>query len=104
MKRLMIIAVAALLPMIANADMTNDRPESLPTTFPQYVKQDPQTRFTQPSSWHWIGAYNGPAIPAGWQVVNVESLVQNGTMVRAWMMYLYNPTTHQTAGWLIGVD
>jgi hypothetical protein len=36
--------------------------------------------------------------------MNVESLIQNGTSVQAWLVYLYNPSTHQTAGWLIGLN
>ena len=62
----------------------------------------------QPNSpspdWHFIATFYGPSVPAGWQIINIESVIQDGTSIQAWLVYLYNPTSRQTAGWLVGLN
>ena len=62
----------------------------------------PQT--PTPMGWYFIATVNGPRIPAGWQLVGIEGVILNGNSVNRWQLYLYNPTTRATVGWLIGVN
>ena len=62
----------------------------------------PQT--PTPMGWYMIRNVNGPRIPAGWQLVGVEGVILNGNSVNRWQIYLYNPTTRATQGWLIGIN
>ena len=62
----------------------------------------PQT--PTPLGWYLITTVNGPHIPAGWQLVGIEGVILNGNSVNRWQIYLYNPTTRATQGWLIGVN
>ena len=92
-KILIVIAIAILLPLVSG------------------FAQQPKLRSMmelQPDSpspnWHLITTVYGPSIPAGWQVINMESLIQDGTTVQAWLVYLYNPTTRQTANWVVALN
>ena len=66
------------------------------------VAELPQT--PTPMGWVMIRSVNGPRIPAGWQLVGVEGVLLNGNSINRWQIYLYNPTTRLTAGWLIQVN
>jgi hypothetical protein len=56
------------------------------------------------NSWQMISSAFGPAIPAGWQFVGIEGVIYQGNSVNRWQVYLYNPSTRQTAGWLIQIN
>ena len=101
MKTLLISVIAFAMPFMAGAQEVN-QPMSAFQSYP--MQATIKTPMAPTPSWHMIAGYYGPIIPAGWQVMNVESLIQNGTSVQAWLVYLYNPSTHQTAGWLIGLN
>jgi hypothetical protein len=46
----------------------------------------------------------GPLIPAGWQLVGIEGVIYQGNSINRWQVYLYNPSTRQTAGWLVQLN
>jgi hypothetical protein len=54
-------------------------------------------------NWYLVASRPGPGIPAGWQIVNIEAVLQGGNSMTAWLIYMYNPTTRQTWGYLIGM-
>jgi hypothetical protein len=62
----------------------------------------PQT--PTPLSWSMIRNVNGPGIPPGWQIVGIEGVIYNGNSINRWQVYLYNPTTRATRGWLIQIN
>jgi hypothetical protein len=62
----------------------------------------PQT--PTPMGWFMIANVNGPRIPVGWQLVGIEGVILNGNSVNRWQIYLYNPSTRATQGWLIGIN
>jgi hypothetical protein len=62
----------------------------------------PQT--LAPLGWYMIATVNGPRIPAGWQIAGIEGVLLNGNSMNRWQIYLYNPSTRATAGWLIGIN
>ena len=86
--------------MLAIVTTVNGQTERPAEPYPQRMIQGP----TAPAGWFWIAGYYGPNIPPGWQITNIESVIYQGNSVTRWVIYLYNPTTHQTAGWLIGVN
>ena len=56
------------------------------------------------NSWQMISSAFGPTIPAGWQLVGIEGVIYQGNSINRWQVYLYNPSTRQTAGWLIQIN
>ena len=56
------------------------------------------------NSWQLISSAYGPTIPPGWQLVGMEGVIYQGNSVNRWQVYLYNPSTRQTAGWLIQIN
>jgi len=62
----------------------------------------PQLMLPSPN-WYLVASRPGPGIPAGWQIVNIEAVLQGGNSMTAWLIYMYNPTTRQTWGYLIGM-
>jgi len=62
----------------------------------------PQTQ--TPLGWSLIRSVNGPGIPHGWQIAGIEGVILNGNSINRWQVYLYNPTTRATAGWLIQIN
>jgi hypothetical protein len=106
MKTLLIAVIACALPFVAGAQDNNNPPfkRGDRVEFPAYSAQDTQVPLSPTPNWRMVAAYYGPNIPFGWQVINIESVIQDGTSVTAWLIYLYNPTTHQTAGWLISLQ
>jgi hypothetical protein len=62
----------------------------------------PQT--PTPMSWSLIRNVVGPGIPAGWQIAGIEGVLSNGNSINRWQVYLYNPSTRATAGWLIQIN
>jgi len=102
MKKMFMIAIASVIPMFASvAQQPSVQTPAQPYPLRQ---QDVQSPMAPTPGWHMIASYPGPTIPVGWQVINVESVIQNGTSVQLWLVYLYKPTTRQTAGWLIGLN
>ena len=100
----LLIAIVSVLPLVAGAE-----PEIKPMDLSKrsgVVEQIPGTPTPMMPSpnWYMIASRPGPAIPAGWQLVGIEAVLQNGNSMNGWLMYLYNPTTRQTYGWLIGTN
>jgi len=97
-----LIAIVGLMPLVANAQTVARPAPSL-----QVSEAPVQSMLTAPNQamgWYFIATSYGPPIPAGWQIVNIEALMQNGNSMTAWLVYLYNPATRQTAGWLVGLN
>jgi len=55
-------------------------------------------------SWSLIRAAYGPTLPPGWVLIGAESVLQDGNSMNVWAMYIYKPSTRQTAGWLIQIN
>ncbi len=99
MKTMMLIAIASLLPLVSGVAQ-----QSTEAQLPQLqLPNGPTPLIRTPGNWYFIATSYGPNIPAGWQVIGVEGVIQNGNSMSGYQLYLYNPTTRQTAGWLIGV-
>jgi hypothetical protein len=102
-----LIVIASLMPLIAGADerlprLPNVVERPTETQLPEVTPGAP-TPLIQGPNWHLIRSVAGPTIPGGWQIVGVEGVLQDGNSMSAWQVYLYKPTTRQTAGWLIGI-
>ncbi|HET6887800.1 MAG TPA: hypothetical protein VFH87_07735 [Candidatus Udaeobacter sp.] len=78
--------------------------QEVPTAMPYPTKAVEQSPFLPIPNSHIIAGYAGPTLPAGWQIVNVESVIQNGTSVQLWLVYLWKPSTRQTYGYLVGLN
>jgi hypothetical protein len=100
-KLVMIVALLVSASISAMADDIVNRVNDVPkVTTP--MAELPQTM--APLGWYMITTVNGPRIPAGWQIAGIEGVIYNGNSVNRWQIYLYNPTTRATAGWLIGIN
>ena len=95
-KKTILIAIAGVMPMFAS--------------FAQELRPMAESTVKAPNapnavnSWQLISAAYGPSIPAGWQLVDVEGVIYQGNSINRWQVYLYNPSTRQTAGWLIQIN
>jgi hypothetical protein len=93
MKKLILTAIAGILPTFASfAQELKPMAESMPKA-PNAV-----------NSWQIITSSFGPSIPVGWQLVGIEGVIYQGNSINRWQVYLYNPSTRQTAGWLIQIN
>lgn len=93
MKKLIVTIIAGIIPMVAS--FAQDlRP--MATEMPKVPNAV--------NSWQMIRSSFGPNIPAGWQLVDVEGVIYQGNSINRWQVYLYNPSTRQTAGWLIQIN
>ena len=100
----LLIAIVSILPLVAGAE-----PQMKPMDLSKrtgLVEQMPgaPTPMIQNPSWYMIANRPGPTIPPGWQLVGIEAVLQNGSSMNGWLMSLFNPTTRQTYGWLIGTN
>ncbi len=95
-KKTILIAIAGVIPMF--------------TSFAQELRPRAEATLQAPNgpnavnSWQLISAAYGPSIPAGWQIAGIEGVIYQGNSVNRWQVYLYNPSTRQTAGWLIQIN
>jgi hypothetical protein len=90
--------------MMAGAQPNQPKPVDL-TPPTNMVEQQPGAPPLIPSpNWYLIASKPGPNIPAGWQIVNIEAVLQNGNSMTGWLVYMYNPSTRQTWGYLIGIQ
>jgi hypothetical protein len=103
MRKLMIVTallVGASISAIAEDRVALTLDQTAQVQLP--VAELPQTP-SAPAGWYLIASVNGPRIPVGWQLHGIEAVIYNGNTVNRWQIYLYNPTTRATVGWLIGV-
>ena len=42
-----------------------------------------------------------PPIPFGWQLISAEAVIYQGNSMTRTLMFLYNPTTRQSAVWAV---
>ena len=106
MNKRILILIACVLPILAGAQPNQpDQPKPLDLTqSSNMVERQLGAPPLNPSpNWHVIASRPGPNIAPGWQIVNIETVLQNGNSMTAWLVYLYNPTTRQTMGYLIGM-
>jgi hypothetical protein len=100
MKTMMLIAIANLLPLVSGV-----AEQSTQAQLPQVQLPNAPTLLTRTTgNWYFIATTYGPSIPPGWQLLRIEAVIQNGNTVSGWQVYLYNPATRQTAGWLVGIN
>jgi len=105
MQKIILIAIATFVPLVAGVAQQPTEAQ-LPKIVDARVQQlmpDAPTPLIPSPNWHLIRSVVGPTIPAGWQIIGVEGVLQNGNSMSGWQVYLYKPTTRQTAGWLIGI-
>jgi hypothetical protein len=92
MKHTILVALATLtlgiLPMLAQ------QPVGAPITGSP-IQYNPQPNVSI------IAAQYLPTVPPGWTLNGVVPLVNNGQTIAVVQMFLYNPTTHQAAAWLV---
>jgi len=109
MEKRILILIGCLLPILAGAqpNQSNQPYQPKPLDLTQSTNMVEQQLGTPPlipsPNWHVIASRPGPNIAPGWQIVNIETVLQNGNSMTAWLMYLYNPSTRQTMGYLIGM-
>jgi hypothetical protein len=104
MKKLVVIVallVSASISAMAD-DIVNTVDRNAVSSPSRPLVELPQTPV--PASYSMIRAVIGPRIPAGWQLIGIEGVIYNGNSINRWQVYLYNPTTRVTAGWLIGIN
>jgi hypothetical protein len=95
-KKTILIAIAGVMPMFAS--------------FAQQIRPMGEATVQAPNGpnavngWQFISTAYGPSIPAGWQLVGIEGVIYQGNSINRWQVYLYNPSTRQTAGWLIQIN
>jgi hypothetical protein len=92
-KKTILIAIAGVMPTFAS--------------FAQELRPMAESTVKAPNavnSWQLISAAYGPFIPAGWQIAGIEGVIYQGNSINRWQVYLYNPSTRQTAGWLIQIN
>jgi len=106
MKKTILIAIASFLPLVAGIAQQPNEAQLTPIleAKTQIMPGAPTPLVPSPGSWQLIRAVYGPTLPPGWVLNGAESVLQNGNSMNAWVMYLYNPSTRQTAGWLIVVQ
>lgn len=105
MNRMILIAISAFLPLvagIAQQPTEAELPKIMEAKVPQMMPDAPIPLVPSPN-WHLIRNVAGPTLPPGWVLVGVEAVLQNGNTMSGWQLYLYKPSTKQTAGWLIGI-
>jgi hypothetical protein len=103
MKKMILTAIAICLPLTgAFAQQPKPPRPVMEDLTPHFSQGVPLPTMPNPGYQFIRGDY-GPTIPAGWTLVNIEAVLQNGNSLTAWLLYLYNPSTHQTAGWLIDI-
>ena len=74
-----------------------------PTPVPLTASGAATTPAVNVYNWFLVSLSNGPGIPPGWQLVNIEAVQVNGTSTNRWNVYIYNPTTRATVSWVIGM-
>src|SRR5438309_2243444 len=98
MKKMIVIAIASLLSMVTGfaQQPTLTQPKSLAEVNRQIMTDAPMPTMPSPS-WQLVRSYFGPTIPAGWTIANIESVIYQGNSLNEFVVYLYNPSTRQTA-------
>ena len=110
-----LVMIVALLASASISAMANDTVKTVndlpvPSSNPNVATAQaelPLAKLPQtptPMSWVRLASADGPRIPAGWQIVGIETVLSNGNSVNRWIYYLYNPSTRATAGWIIQVN
>ena len=109
----MIIALLASASISAMADDNTVNPVPVSSSKPNVATrmeaqaQLPPAELPQtptPMNWSLIRNVLGPGIPPGWQIAGIEGVLSNGNSINRWQVYLYNPSTRATAGWLIQIN
>jgi hypothetical protein len=97
MNKMILIAITSLLPLFADA-----APQENKLQTPLIQAGAPMPLAPSPN-WSLIRAVVGPTIPTPWQLFGVEGVIYQGNSISEWQVYFYNPSTRQTAGWLISI-
>src|SRR5262245_25696872 len=103
MKKMILIAIASFLPLVAGVAQQPSEAE-LPQIMEAKVQQmtpDAPIPLVPSPNWHLIRNVPGPTLSPGWVLVGAEAVLQNGNSMSAWQLYLYKPSTRQTYGVLI---
>lgn len=82
---------ACVLPFVAGAQDTQTTPP-----WPTKTVERSPFLLPEPDS-HVVSNRPLPPIPAGWQIINIESVIQNGNSVQAVLVYLWKPATRQSS-------
>jgi len=95
--RILLLAIVSLLPLAAMAE-TNSVAVNAPGL--ALAEQAPAIPV---GNWHLIRSDALPTLPAGWVVINMMPLIQNGNSMAAVQIFLRNANTRQNAVWLVGL-
>lgn len=106
LKKTILIAIACVLPFVAGIAQQPKEAQLAPImqAKTQQIMPDAPLPMLPNPNWSLIRSAYGPTLPPGWTLIGAESVLQDGNSMNVWVMYMYKPSTRQTAGWLIQVQ
>ena len=107
MRKTVLIAIAILSPLVAGFAQQPNEAQMAPimnTKTLQKIMPDAPLPMLPSPNWTLLRAAYGPTLPPGWTLIGADSVLEDGNSMNIWVMYLYKPSTRQTAGWLVQVQ